>query len=843
MIQSGKFLGDRYEILEKIGSGGMADVYRARCHKLNRFVAIKILKEEFCDDRVFVKKFTEEAQAAACLSHANIVGIYDVNEEDNIHYIVMELLDGVTLKEYIRYKGSLSAEETVSIALQVAEGLRAAHAQNIIHRDVKPQNIMITKDNKVKVADFGIAHVMANGATINTISMGSVHYSSPEQNQGRTCDARSDIYSLGVTMYEMITGIVPFDGDSVVNIALAHANDAVVKPSKIVEMVPADVEAVILKCLEKRPEERYATAGDLIEALRNTEAARSLVVPMESHLESEESPEVVEEEKATMGDKVLGVLNVGGGVVIIVLLLYIAVRWTGILPNKTDVTKSEIAVSQSDKETNGTQQAAQMSENTGVRTTMPNCMGLSVDEAEELLASYDLVAEYDAEWEYSDDYEEGTICKQEFDEGEELDKYTKVKLVISLGTDKFEITDEYIGMTKTRFEQIVKQYELDIKYKPEYNENISRGVIYKMSPSSGKVKRGSKLTVYYSLGPQYVNVPSVVGLLEEDARQTLTSSGLKVGNNVSEAYSNDYEAGIVISQSLDAGTQVKADSEINYVVSLGRKTVYVPSVVGKQLDEAQSILSSYELEASVTEQYSSEYAAGVVISQDPSEGAQRKSGDTVGLVVSLGDEAISVDVAGKSEKDARSALEKLGLKVAGTREENSDSIREGYVIRVEKQDGSGEFHRGDSVILIVSKGVETASVPSVLNQTREEAISSLESAGFYVSITEKTITVKSSEAATLEVVDGQSRVTYQSVTGEAALGTTVDITVEVYRVEEEQTVEPTQESTETQTAESSSEQTVEPSSEETVQPTQETVPASTESTQTVETNGEESLEQ
>lgn len=812
MIQSGKFLGDRYEILEKIGSGGMADVYRARCHKLNRFVAIKILKEEFCDDHVFVKKFIEEAQAAACLSHANIVGIYDVNEEDNIHYIVMELLDGVTLKEYIRYKGSLSPEETVNIALQVAEGLRAAHAQNIIHRDVKPQNIMITKDNKVKVADFGIAHMMANGTSMSTISMGSVHYSSPEQSQGKACDARSDIYSLGVTMYEMITGIVPFDGDSVVSIALAHANDIVVKPSKIVENVPADVEAVILKCLEKKPENRYATVGDLIDALRNTEVAGALAVPMEPHLETEETSEVVEEEKPTVGDKVLSVLNVGGGVVIILLLLYIAVRWTGILPSKEESTQSEISVSQSGKEEDTeteSEESMQASENVGVTTTMPDCMGLSVDEAEALLEKHDLVAEYASEWEYSDDYEEGTICQQEYKKGEELDKYTKVKLVISLGTDKFEVTDEYVGMTKTRFEQIVKQYELKIDYKEEYNEDISRGVIYKLSPSSGKIKRGGKLTVYYSLGPQYIDVPYVIGLLEEDAKQTLTSSGLTIGDNVSQAYSNDYEAGVVISQSLDAGTQVKADSEVNYVVSLGRKTVYVPSVVGKTLSEAQNILTSYELSYSVSEEYSDQYESGTVISQDPSDGSERKSGDTVGLVVSLGAQKLSVDVTGKTEKEARNILSELGLTVSSTKWEFSDNISKGYAVYVENTNGSSDFYKGDSVILVMSNGKSTGSVPSVLSLSKDEAVSRLQAAGFSVSVTEKTVTIKESEASGQGISDGDSKVTYQSVSAgsEAELGSTIDITVETYRVEQESTAVPTEESTAAESSAEESEET------------------------------------
>ncbi|MGN0297958.1 MAG: PASTA domain-containing protein [Lachnospiraceae bacterium] len=792
MIREGMFLGDRYEILEKIGSGGMADVYKARCHRLNRYVAIKVLKEELCNDETVVKKFTEEAQAAACLSHNNIVGIYDVNQEGDIHYIVMELLEGITLKEYIKHKGSLTAKETVEISIQVAEGLSAAHAQNIIHRDVKPQNIMLTNDGKVKVADFGIAHVV-NSNTINVVSMGSVHYSSPEQSRGKYCDARSDIYSLGVTMYEMITGIVPFDGENVVSIAIAHANDIVVPPSKIVEGVPMDVERIILKCLEKRPENRYESANALISDLEKTEVAVNIGFGAEVHTEPEAVEEIAEEEeKVLLGDKVLNILNIVGCIAILVLVLYIALRWSGVLSSNNNKQPSDsVDINVVEGTSNGVDIANEEStdENANVTTTMPQCVGLSMDEAEALLESYYLVAEFSAEWVYSDKYDAGYVCEQEYKEGKKLDKYTKVELTVSLGTDKFEINDSYIGMNRNQFEQIVKKYEFDIDWKDEYNEDIPKGQIIKLDPSSGKIKMGSKLTVYYSKGPQYVAVPQLVGKSETEVEKLLTDNNLKVGTR-SEAYSNEYEKGYVISQSLGANTEVAAESSVNYVVSLGRKTVTVPNVVGKTASEAKNLLASYELLCEVKEEFSSKYQAGYVISQNPKEGASAKSQDTVTIVVSKGAEEVTVNVVGKEESAAKNELKKLDITVSQVKEEFSNEQKSGYVIRVEKASSSGtdsnKFYRGDSVILVVSKGAAKVSVPNVLGSTLEEGISALQAVNLIPKYSTETVELTASEANKKGVKDGEVKIVSQSI----AAGTEVDINTEVVLKAESYTVKP-----------------------------------------------------
>ena len=269
MLKTGTIIAERYEILGKIGTGGMADVYKAKDHKLNRFVAVKVLKPEFREDTTFIRKFKSEAQAAAVLTHPNIVNVFDVGDDNGVYYIVMELIEGITLKEYISKKGKLSVKEATSIAIQVSMGLEAAHSHGIVHRDVKPQNIIISMDGKVKVTDFGIARA-ASSNTISSNVMGSVHYSSPEQVRGGYSDEKSDIYSLGITMYEMVTGKVPFDGDTTVAIAIKHLQEEIVPPSVYTPELPHSLEQIILKCTQKSVDRRYQNMEDVIADLKHS---------------------------------------------------------------------------------------------------------------------------------------------------------------------------------------------------------------------------------------------------------------------------------------------------------------------------------------------------------------------------------------------------------------------------------------------------------------------------------------------------------------------------------------------------------------------------------------------
>ena len=285
MLKEGMFIQERYEIVDHIGSGGMADVYKAKDHKLNRFVAVKVLKPEFREDKAFISKFQVEAQSAAGLAHPNIVNVYDVGDEDGIDYIVMELVEGITLKEYISKKGKLAVREAISIAIQVSMGLEVAHNNSIVHRDVKPQNIMISTDGKVKVTDFGIARA-ASANTISSTVMGSVHYSSPEQARGGYSDYKSDIYSLGITMYEMLTGHVPFDGDTTVSIAIKHLQEEMRSPREYVPDLPKSIVQIIYKCTQKSPDRRYNDMSELIrdlkESLINPEGDFVTIAPVDT---------------------------------------------------------------------------------------------------------------------------------------------------------------------------------------------------------------------------------------------------------------------------------------------------------------------------------------------------------------------------------------------------------------------------------------------------------------------------------------------------------------------------------------------------------------------------------
>ena len=273
MISPGMLLSERYEIIDRVGSGGMADVYKARDQRLNRFVAIKILKPEYSNDAKFVSKFRGEAQSVAGLSHPNVVNVYDVGEDDDLYYIVMELVEGITLKRFIEKKGRLDVKEAIGIGVQIAQGMQAAHDNSIIHRDIKPQNIIISKEGKVKVTDFGIAKA-ATSNTITSNAMGSVHYISPEQARGGYSDEKSDIYSLGVTMYEMLSGKVPFEGDSTVTVALAHIQEEATPLDKIDPEIPHSLSKIVMKCMQKKPDMRYMTASALIADLK-----RALIEP------------------------------------------------------------------------------------------------------------------------------------------------------------------------------------------------------------------------------------------------------------------------------------------------------------------------------------------------------------------------------------------------------------------------------------------------------------------------------------------------------------------------------------------------------------------------------------
>jgi len=569
-------LQGRYEIIEKIGSGGMSNVFRAKDLKLGRMVAIKVLKDEFCTDLNFVEKFKREAQAAASLLGENIVNIYDVVDEGRYHFIVMELVDGITLKEYIRIKGKLDITEGVSIAIQVARALKTAHAQHIVHRDIKPQNILITDDSKVKVADFGIARAVSE-QTVNANAIGSVHYISPEQARGGRCDARSDIYSLGITMYEMFTGRVPFTGESTVAVALAHLEQAMTPPSVYNNKISPNLERIILKCTKKDPANRYQNITELLDDLENVllnpdtpyeisgstkiikaedTAMLSRVEPIDDmsddeyergDKEEEDDDDEYDEEDEKM-DKIMSVAGVVIAVIIVVLLVFFVGRFTGVFGGKgSDTSQSKLDSTQ---------------------TKMPDVVGLSEKMADKKLSDNNLQMQVKSS-EYSDTVEKGNVISQEPKADEVVSKYSKVSVVISLGSDAFDISKlNLVGKTKESAESLLKENGFSTDTKEEPSDTVPKGSVISYTPT--KPKNGERVTLTVSSGKKVtkVVVPNITGMSESEAKTLLETNGLMLGNKA-EQHSATVAKGIIIGQSTAAGSSVDSGSSVDYAVSNG----------------------------------------------------------------------------------------------------------------------------------------------------------------------------------------------------------------------------------------------------------------------------------
>lgn len=607
MLRIGMFLGDRYEILEKIGSGGMSDVYKAKCHKLNRNVAVKVLKTEFSTDTSFVIKFKKEAQSAAGLSHPNIVNIFDVGDEGDVHYIVMELIEGITLKDYIQKKGRLEIRESIGIAIQVAQGIAAAHEQHIVHRDIKPQNIIISRDGKIKVTDFGIARA-ASSETINSNAIGSVHYISPEQARGGYCSERSDLYSLGITLYEMVTGRLPYEGDTAVAVAVLHLTGEITPPSSLAADIPVSLEQIILKCTEKKQERRYASAFDLIADLK-----QSLLTPEDSFvritpfndtspttiLSQDELAQIKEGAKLSAGsgekkeqlkqaplanqdtgkkgsglkleqeaedpsedvnpklERILNMVGIGAAVLIIGIVVVIIGNMTQLFGGKKPSGETDGNTT----ENVGSLLAAD-------EVIMPDLKNLTVDEAEAVLIENNL----GRKWKYanSDSIEKDRIMEQEVEAGAVVKKHKQIEVTISQGPASVDIAKmNLLSMTPEDARAALEEASLKVEMKEEYNDTVEKDKLIRYEPSTG-VKKGDTIQLYKSLGVEIikVKVPNLSGLTEQAAKTALSDEKLLVGV-ITREYSTKVEAGKVISQATDPNTEVDSGTKIDFIVSEG----------------------------------------------------------------------------------------------------------------------------------------------------------------------------------------------------------------------------------------------------------------------------------
>lgn len=612
MLRAGTYLQERYEILELIGSGGMSDVYKAKCHKLNRYVAIKVLKDEFSSDEGFVSKFKMEAQAAACLSHPNIVSIYDVVDEGKLHYIVMELIEGITLKSYIAQKRRLDVKEAVSISIQVAQGIAAAHSRNIVHRDIKPQNIIISKDGKVKVADFGIARA-ATSQTITVSAVGSVHYISPEQARGGYSDARSDIYSFGITMYEMVTGRVPFEGDNTVTVALAHLEEPITRPSVYNPQIPVSLENIILKCTEKKPENRYRSVEEVIADLR-----RVLIHPDENFVtmspaqdmggetviiskdelnaikssyhgdrtsrqeyrQPEQEEEYQSEHQNRQGsqnrkrnephddvspqfEKIMTTVGVVVAIVIVAVLIVVFSKLGGLIrfgnSDKTPTIQTETVATE---ESLGESQVR-----------MPDVRNLYIDDAVTELKKSDL--DFHFTYEDSETVEKDHIIAQQIEPEQIINKGTMVELYVSNGTDLIDLSSMgLIGMDQTAATALLDQNQMNAVIQQDYSDTVEAGKVIRFESQNPdnplKAKAGQSVTLFISQGSEAEvrTVPDIQNISEDEAIARLTDAQLEIGE-VTEEHSDTVEIGYVISQSIAPETMVKAGDAVGYVVSIG----------------------------------------------------------------------------------------------------------------------------------------------------------------------------------------------------------------------------------------------------------------------------------
>lgn len=601
MVSIGTIIGDRYEILEKVGSGGMADVFRAKCHRLNRYVAIKILKQDYSEDTKFVTKFRGEAQAIAGISHPNIVGIYDVGEENGMYYIVMELVDGITLKKYIEEKGKLSVKEAVGIALQIANGLEAAHSNHIIHRDIKPQNILIARDGTAKVTDFGIAKA-ASSNTITANAMGSVHYISPEQARGGYSDEKSDIYSLGVTMYEMLSGTLPFNGESAVAIALAHIQEEAVPLAALDATIPKEISNIVNKCMQKKTELRYSCVADLIADLKmflqdpsgdygvignlykndgtifmskddvNTlrDASRKGMGPVEQKPEPQEPEEPEEPESNSDVDpkleKALVFGSIGVAIIIGLVILYMVGRvlgfWGSAKPESNSGSSS----------TTASETAKPGSDTSGDEITLEDYANKIKDYVETDLSNYDITCTVTEE--ASDEIEKGYVIRTSPAAGSTVAKGGKVELIVSSGVEQVSIPDT-TGDTITDAYQTLNDKGFKVKQGEDVYSSQAIGKVAYTKPAAGKkVDKGATITIYPSKGEEtkYVKVPNLLGMTRSQAKSALEKAGLKYGSET-KSYSSTQKNRVCV-QSVSSGNEVEEGSTVDVTLSLGPEKTY-----------------------------------------------------------------------------------------------------------------------------------------------------------------------------------------------------------------------------------------------------------------------------
>lgn len=655
-VKTGLFISERYEIIANIGSGGSADVYKAKDHRLNRFVAIKILKQSFTGDHKIVAKFRQEAQSCAGLTHPNIVSVYDVGNDGELYYIVMELIEGITLKKFIEKKGRLEIKEAIGIAIQIAQGLDAAHANHVVHRDIKPQNIIISREGKVKVTDFGIARATFGTSTntINQAPVGSVHYLSPEQARGGFSDERSDIYSLGVTIYEMLAGKVPFTGDNNVSVALLHIQGEATPLHELNPDVTAAVEKIVAKCMQKKPERRYFSAAELIRDLKaaitnpNGNFVKIAAVPVndsptinmtkeelisiksQAHDEHDYDDdydrfEDDDEELDTVSSKTEKIVIIVG---IIMVILFVGV----------------------------------------VVALFGNSMGMF-----------------------------GGNSKPT--EQASVQKISNSEITKLLNSD-FTL-EELTEVLKNNYS--IEEFQQRLKFNDDVEANYIITMYYEGDVLVVEVSKGAK-------PEDTVNMIEVTGIQVNEARNMLLAvSEDFVITTLESTENSDEEYGIVIEQSVQKGEEVALDATIILTFSIGPEQLTVPDLTSQAYSKTM-VETQYgeEFEFEFLYDLENDYATelpGVVVRTEPAIGEIVNKGDKI--TVYLSSDIVSVpDVKNMTQADAEKSLTSKGFKVNIGEAKYSDTVRSGLVI---SQSISSTADRGSTITLVISKGKETVA--------------------------------------------------------------------------------------------------------------------------------------
>lgn len=653
----GRLLDNRYEILEVIGTGGMAVVYKARCHRLNRLVAIKILKDDYLEDEDFRQRFHSESQAVAMLSHPNIVSVYDVSTSIMADYIVMELIDGITLKQYMEKKGVLNWKETLHFAIQIAKALEHAHSRGIVHRDIKPHNVMVLKNGSVKVTDFGIARVMSQSSTLTKEALGSVHYISPEQAKGGRVDNRSDIYSLGVVMYEMMSGRPPYDGESPVAVAIQHINGGAVMPSTFNPNIPGGLEQIIMKAMSLDPNDRYMTAtqmlADLDEFRKHPDMLFSYNVPPTDaviHMPRPAQPKPVRTSIAQNAERRdLSQRRTGAGTPAPRQRQDIQSR-----PAARRTAKAEQEEKRSKIATISIISCAVVmvvaiaiflivTLGGGKLVEVPDLRGKVYEDLPDY-ANFEIKLSGEV---HSDKYPAGQVAEQSPDPGEQIKKNSTIYVTVSLGEVPEEMKmPDLVNWDVTEAERVLKDLKMDLKIKvlEENSDTVEQARVVRTNPlANTDLTTGKTVTLYISKGQKIKasTMPNVAGKTEEKAKTILKDQDLDLQVVTEEIFDSKEPKGNVVRTTPAAGDEVKTGQSVTLYISKGAEVKALPAILERNVANAVSMLSTagfnnYKTESAESDQEKDTVIAMKIDGKTVSPGTQVDVTQEITLVVSKG---------------------------------------------------------------------------------------------------------------------------------------------------------------------------------------------------------------